>query len=165
MGLDFFICDADNYSEWEAGYSAIVYNKKDNMHTMWISFTTPYTDSWYLVYSNKDGSSTVSFDLGVDINDDNSPYYSSSTYDETGYAKVLEPDEYFALHGYFQKGTVLSGHFSTFFSNDGLNFLSVTRPTTTRGNLEAMQPSSIAKTVITLQLLTLSQFLLQGTGT
>lgn len=122
QGLDFFICDSANLTLWEASSPATVYNSETNMHTLGFTFTIPYDDDWYCVFSNYDGVSTVTADIGVDVNGDNTPYYSSSTYDETGYGIVLEDEEHYYLTGTFDAGTVIDGSFSTFFPTDGLDF-------------------------------------------
>jgi hypothetical protein len=122
QGLDFFICDSANLAIWEGGLSATVYELETNMHTLGFSFTVPYGSDWYCVFSNFDGISTVTADIGVDVNGDNTPYYSSSTYDYSGYGIVLENEEHHAVSHYFDAGTTIDGAFSTFFPTDGVDF-------------------------------------------
>ncbi|MHA1863264.1 MAG: hypothetical protein ACTSWA_05805, partial [Candidatus Thorarchaeota archaeon] len=122
QGLKFFICDVTNWLIWDSGSSATVYELETNMHTMGFSFIIPYSDTWYMVFSNDEGSTPVTVDIGVDINDDNIPYYDPSSYTETGYGIVLEDDEYYIVYDTFAAGTDIDGHFSTFFSTDGLDF-------------------------------------------
>ncbi|MHA1781329.1 MAG: hypothetical protein ACTSYL_10775, partial [Candidatus Thorarchaeota archaeon] len=89
---------------------------------MWFSLTIPYSDTWVLVFSNLDGYTTIYFDVGLDLNDDNEPFYSLSDYDDIVYAQILEPGQYYALHGNFDQNTVLTGQFSTYFTTDGIEF-------------------------------------------
>lgn len=121
QGLDFFIANSTGYSSWSTGGSADVYEQGNNMHGYYWSLAVPYTDTWYLVFYNDD-TETITFDAGVDINDDNTPYYAASSYDYTVYGEILENDEYLTLSGNMDAGTVVSGHFSTFFSTDGVDF-------------------------------------------
>ncbi|MHA1863589.1 MAG: hypothetical protein ACTSWA_07455 [Candidatus Thorarchaeota archaeon] len=121
QGLKFFICDSANLIDWEGGFSATVYELQSDMHTLGFSFTVPNDDTWTCVFSNE-GSTSVTVDIGVDINDDNTPFYSASSYTDTGYGIVLENDEYYYLYDTFQAGTEIDGHFSTFFPTDGLDF-------------------------------------------
>ena len=122
QGLKFFICDASNLLVWEGGFSATVYEIETDMHTLGFTFTVPYSDTWTCVFSNDEGSTTVTVDIGVDVNGDNIPYYAPSSYTETGYGIVLEDDEYYIVYDTFAAGTDIDGHFSTFFSTDGLDF-------------------------------------------
>ncbi|MGY5881901.1 MAG: hypothetical protein RTV31_16765 [Candidatus Thorarchaeota archaeon] len=121
-GLDFFICDAANFAIWSGGSSATGYETVLNMHTNGYTFTAPYSDTWYIVHSNVPGSTPVTVDIAIDVNGDNTPVYSSSDYTYTRYGIVLEDDEYHFLSYSFSAGTVVGGHFSTFFSTDGLDF-------------------------------------------
>ncbi len=122
QGLEFFICDSANLLLWEGGFSATVYELETDMHTLGFSFTVPHSDTWTCVFSNYEGSTTVTVDIGVDINGDNIPYYAPSSYTDTGYGIVLEDDEYYVVYDSFGAGTDIDGHFSTFFSTDGLDF-------------------------------------------
>lgn len=122
QGLDFFICDAANLALWEGGFSADVYELETDMHTLGFTFTVPHSDVWTCVFSNYDGSTTVTVDIGVDLNGDNIPYYAPSSYSETGYGIVLENEEHYFVSDTFIEGTEIDGHFSTFFSTDGLDF-------------------------------------------
>ncbi len=121
MGLDFFIVAESDYTSWSGGPHTSFYESAENMHTYYWSLTIPYTDTWYLVFFNDD-SETVTFDVGVDINGDNTPFYEPSSYDYTEYGQVLEPDEWWYLSGNLAAGTEISGHFSSFFTTDGIDF-------------------------------------------
>ena len=120
QGLDFFICDAANFTNWDLGFSATGFEVATNMHTNYFSLTVPYSDTWYVVFSNAGGTGWVTFDAAIDLNGDNTPSYSS--YDYYGYGEVLEDDEYLYRSFTLGEGAVIDGHFSTFFSTDGLDF-------------------------------------------
>ena len=120
QGLDFFICDAANFTDWDLGFSATGFEVASNMHTYWFSFTAPYTDTWYVVFDNTGGSLYITFDAFIDEGVDNTPSYSS--YDHSGYGEVLEDDEYLTVSLTLGAGAVIDGHFSTFFTTDGLDF-------------------------------------------
>jgi len=122
QGLKFFICDSTNWVIWDGGGVADVYNLETNMHTLSFTFTVPYADTWHCVYSNDGGSQGVTVDIGIDINDDNTPVYSTPPYEVTGYGHVLEDDEYYYTSAVYNTGTEISGHFSTFFPTDGVDF-------------------------------------------
>lgn len=122
QGLDFFICDQANLDLWEGGYTATVYHLEEDMHTLGYSFTVTSDDTWYCVYSNEGGSSTVTADIGWDKNDDNIPYYDPSSWDLTGYGEVLEPDDYYHISDTYYAGTKIDGWYETFFPTDGVDF-------------------------------------------
>lgn len=122
QGLDFFICNQVNLDTWESVYSAIVYNSESDMHTLGWSFTIPSADTWYCVFSNRDGSTTVGVDIGWDKNSDNIPFYDPSEYDLTGYAEVLEPGEFYHISDTYYAGTEIDGWYETFFPTDGIDF-------------------------------------------
>jgi len=121
-GLDFFICDVGNFTIWDGGGSAVGYEIQSNMHTLGWTFIAPYSDTWYVVHDNTAGVSSITVDIAIDVNGDNTPYYASSTYDYSGYGEVLESDEYYSVSFVLGAGAVIDGHFSTFFSTDGLDF-------------------------------------------
>ena len=121
-GLDFFICDAANFATWDLGGSATGYEIATDMHTYGFSHTVSTSDTWYIVFDNTDGSDAVTVDIAIDVNGDNTPVYSSSDYTYTRYGLVLEDEEYYFLSYTFSAGTVVGGHFSTYFSTDGLDF-------------------------------------------
>ncbi len=50
--IDFFICDAGNYSLWSDGYTATVYKLHENIVSYGSHFVYPYSDDWYFVFSN-----------------------------------------------------------------------------------------------------------------
>ncbi|MHA1929374.1 MAG: Ig-like domain-containing protein [Candidatus Thorarchaeota archaeon] len=58
-GVDFFICDDDNYNLWAGGFSAYVYNLVTDSAGLDWSFEVPYTDTWHFVYSNLDSFNQV----------------------------------------------------------------------------------------------------------
>ncbi|TXT53834.1 MAG: exported protein of unknown function [Candidatus Thorarchaeota archaeon] len=122
QGLDFFIADDYNMGEWEAGRSASVYELSEGIHTMGISFTVQTTNTWHIVFSNAEGSTTVTVDIGVDLDDDNSPYYNPSNWDYTRYGETLETDEWWYTSFNLDAGDEIDGHFSTWFSSDGIYF-------------------------------------------
>ena len=119
--LRFFICNASDYAIWAGGGTIYPYNLQQDVHTLSWSFDVPYSDTWYLVFANY-ASTSLYVDIGIDVNGDNTPRYSSTTYDETDYGVVLEAGAYYTLSGTIDAGTKISGHFSTFFTTDGLDF-------------------------------------------
>jgi hypothetical protein len=92
------------------------------MHTLGFSFTAPYAGTWFCVFSNDEGLQGVTVDVGIDINGDNTPSYSTPPYEVTEYSQVLEGDEYHYTSAIYNTGTEISGHFSTFFPTDGVDF-------------------------------------------
>jgi hypothetical protein len=122
QGIDFFICDQTNYDLWVGSATAYVYNLEEDMHTLGFSFTVSASGTWYIMFSNEAGSTSVTLDMGVDVNGDGTPYYSSAIYDITRYGEVLENDEYYYVTNTYEAGTTISGHFSTFFPSDGVDF-------------------------------------------
>ncbi|MBE0526629.1 MAG: hypothetical protein IH631_06775 [Candidatus Thorarchaeota archaeon] len=122
MGLDFFICDAANFTQWVSNGTGTGYEINTDMHTLGFEWTVTYDDTWYIVLSNVGGSSNVWVDYAIDINGDNTPFYDTSTYDYTGYGDFLETDDYTYLSLSLVEGAVIDGHFSTFFATDELDF-------------------------------------------
>lgn len=122
MGLDFFICDAANFTQWVSTGTGTGFEYNTNMHTLGFEWTVTYDDTWYIVLSNVGGSQNVWVDYAIDINGDNTPFYETSTYDYTGYGEVVEVDEHSYVSLNLLEGAVIDGHFSTFFATDGLDF-------------------------------------------
>lgn len=54
VGIDFFICDQENYDLWTGGQTASVYELSYNVGSKDWEFIAPYTDRWYLMYDNTD---------------------------------------------------------------------------------------------------------------
>lgn len=122
QGLKFFICDPINAALWEEGSVAEVYNLETNMHTLSFSFSAPSAGTWLCFFSNDEGSQGVTVDVGIDINGDNTPSYSTPPYEVAVYGNVLENDEYYYTSAIYNTGTEVTGHFSTFFPTDGVDF-------------------------------------------
>ncbi len=119
QGLDFFICDSANLALWEASNPATIYQWHDNYHYLGFEFTVTSDDTWYTVFSNREGSSTVTADIGMDLNGDSTPSYTG--YDHIEYGITIEPDGYYALYDYYGTGSTISGDVSTWFSTDGID--------------------------------------------
>ncbi len=119
--IDFFICDEANKDLWESTGSASVYELLENWYIASFDFSIPYDDTWYAIFSNRDGSSSVTLDIGADENGDGSPYYDPGSYDDTEYKIVLYPNHYWHSWATFTTGSTLSGHVSTWFSTDGVD--------------------------------------------
>lgn len=120
-GIDFLICDDTNYDLYSAGQSANVYSLKQNMHYASYSFTLPYDDDWYVVFSNRDGSSSVTVDMALDRDGDNSPYFSSLIWDDVVNGEVLENDQWYYFSLTCVEGTTIDVSFKTWFSSDGVD--------------------------------------------
>ena len=73
MGLDFFICDASNYDDFDNnGYTATEYSTETEMHLATIdTFTVPATGIWYLVFYNNGQTDTITYSYGVEIDNTN----------------------------------------------------------------------------------------------
>ncbi|MFX0091070.1 MAG: hypothetical protein ACFFBD_04840 [Candidatus Hodarchaeota archaeon] len=118
--IDFFIADETNYNLYAQGSAAWVYSLKEDCHAAGFSGTIPYTATWHIMFSNRDGSSSVTVDMAVDYGTDYTPYYSGVFWDATANGLVLEPNEWFYCYTYCGTGSTLDASFKTYFSTDGL---------------------------------------------
>ncbi len=119
--VDFFICNQYNYDVWSANGTPSVYQQSLDVHVKQFSFTIPSADTWYAVFSNVGGSSTVTIDVAADKNADNSPRYDAEMYNTVVYGEVLDPDWHYYVYDVYDAGTTLYGHVSTWFSTDGVD--------------------------------------------
>ena len=58
--IEFFICDADNYTKWIRNESASFFEHKEETSGQSFNFTIPYNSTWYIVFSNTQSTSGVS---------------------------------------------------------------------------------------------------------
>ncbi|MHA1638326.1 MAG: hypothetical protein ACTSUO_00995 [Candidatus Thorarchaeota archaeon] len=119
MLLDFFICDYANLLIFDGGGNPTTYLSLDDVHSYAFTYTITSTMTWYFVFSNVD-SSGVYVDVAIDVNGDNRPYYSG--YDTELNDQLLENDEWYYVWYELGAGSEISGHFSTYFTTDGVDF-------------------------------------------
>ncbi len=50
--IEFFICDADNYTRWGRYQSVILHEHSEGTTGQTFNFTIPYNSTWYVVFSN-----------------------------------------------------------------------------------------------------------------
>ena len=122
QGLDFFICDQENFDLWTGGNSAYVHDLVENYHYLWDIFTAPSTERWYIIFYNSDISTSVTVDLLIDI-EENIPIKNSEDHTDVGNFLTLESEEYYAVKlESLEKGTSITVEFETYFSTDGIDF-------------------------------------------
>lgn len=51
-GIDFFICDQENFDLWTSGYTASVYERHPSAGSADWEFVIPSTGTWYVMYDN-----------------------------------------------------------------------------------------------------------------
>lgn len=51
-GIDFFLCDDDNFDLWTSGHTASVYVRHPSTGGADWEFIVPYSDTWYKMYDN-----------------------------------------------------------------------------------------------------------------
>ncbi len=56
-GLEFFICDDDNYDNWRDGLAATLYEHRESMTTVSLTYDVPRLDDWRIVFNNEDDES------------------------------------------------------------------------------------------------------------
>ena len=52
--VDFYICDSSEYTKMVDGQSYYAYDIHENVGSLSTSFTVPYDDTWYIIFSNDD---------------------------------------------------------------------------------------------------------------
>lgn len=68
QGLDFFICDQENFDQWDAGNSATGFSIETDMHQTSIDeFTIPTAGVWYCVFVADGEVDTLTFSFGIDV--------------------------------------------------------------------------------------------------
>ncbi len=50
--VEFFICDADNYTRWINNENVLLYEHSEVTTGQTFNFTIPYTSTWYVIFSN-----------------------------------------------------------------------------------------------------------------
>lgn len=50
--IEFFICDAENYTRWDRKQIAFLYEHESETTGQIFNFTIPYDSEWYVVFSN-----------------------------------------------------------------------------------------------------------------
>ncbi|MFW9967263.1 MAG: hypothetical protein ACFFEA_08930 [Candidatus Thorarchaeota archaeon] len=50
--IDFFICDAGNYSKWIENQATILYEHQEQVATHAFNLTIPHDGVWYVIFSN-----------------------------------------------------------------------------------------------------------------
>jgi hypothetical protein len=63
-GIDFFICDQENWDLWDTGHTASVYQKHDNWGSLTWDFTVPEAGTWHVVFDNMDSLFTSKHIVG-----------------------------------------------------------------------------------------------------
>lgn len=122
QGIDFFICNQENFDLWEGGFTSYGYNIKEDIHSSWDSFLAPSADTWYIILINREYFSSVKVDLYID-DGTNTPYKFSASHTMVGNHQILESDEYLTVNlDALKRGTSITVNFETYFSTDGIDF-------------------------------------------
>lgn len=50
--IEFFICDADNYTKWRNSESGLLYEHSEETTSQTFNFTIPHDSTWYVVFLN-----------------------------------------------------------------------------------------------------------------
>jgi hypothetical protein len=61
-GIEFFICDADNYVRWKRHESVSLYEHNEASSSMTFNFTVPHEATWYVVFSNVESQNLNNLD-------------------------------------------------------------------------------------------------------
>jgi len=60
--IEFFICDAGNYTRWQRHESAVLHEHSVETTGQMFNFTVPYTSIWYAVFSNVQSQDVTNLD-------------------------------------------------------------------------------------------------------
>jgi hypothetical protein len=63
--IEFFICDADNYTKWKRDESVFLYEHSEETTGITFNFTIPYDSEWYVIFSNAQSPSRTSLDAEI----------------------------------------------------------------------------------------------------
>jgi hypothetical protein len=63
--IEFFICDADNYTRWKRQESVFLFEHSEQTTGQIFNFTVPYDSTWYVVFSNVQAQSVISLDADL----------------------------------------------------------------------------------------------------
>jgi hypothetical protein len=64
-GIEFFICDAENYAQWVRNESAILYEHNDETTDYGFNFTIPHNSTWYVVFANVQSNTIISLEADL----------------------------------------------------------------------------------------------------
>jgi hypothetical protein len=103
VGIDFFICDQDNFDLWTRGYTASVYQISYNVGSLDWEFIVPYDDTWYKMYDNTDNLFYQAHVVGTHRIDNTAPTVihnldDGETYSGTKGIVISASDEGFGLY-------------------------------------------------------------------
>lgn len=60
--IEFFICDADNYTRWQRQESVSLFEHSVETTGQMFNFTIPYDSIWYVVFSNVQSQDVISLE-------------------------------------------------------------------------------------------------------
>jgi hypothetical protein len=63
--IEFFICDADNYTKWRKEESVFLYEYREEATGQTFNFTIPYDSEWYVIFSNVQSKSDTSLEAEI----------------------------------------------------------------------------------------------------
>jgi len=103
IGIDFFICDQDNFDLWTSGHIAYVYEISYNVGSLDWEFMAPHDDTWYKMYDNTDNIFTQAHVIGAHRLDTTAPTITHNlddgdTYSGTKDIIISATDEGFGLY-------------------------------------------------------------------
>ena len=73
--IEFFICDASNYTRWIRNESVISFEHSETTSGQLFNFTIPYDSIWYIVFSNIHPTSIVSLEAELFYIDESGTTY------------------------------------------------------------------------------------------
>jgi hypothetical protein len=103
IGIDFFICDQENFDLWTGSQASTAYEISNNVGSKDWTFIAPYTDTWYVVFDNTDNFNQAHV-VGTNRYDVTAPTVSwnlaeGHTYSGTIDISVTASDEGFGVDG------------------------------------------------------------------
>ena len=63
--IEFFICDADNYTRWKRHESVVLHEHSEETTNQMFNFTIPHNSTWYVVFSNVQSQSVISLEANL----------------------------------------------------------------------------------------------------
>jgi len=87
--IEFFICDANNYTRWTRNESVISFEHSEATSVQLFNFTIPYDSTWYVIFSNIHPTSIVSLEVELFYIDGSGTTYTQVSW--TAQSTIITP--------------------------------------------------------------------------
>ncbi len=128
--IDFFFLDVANYNKWQQNiqnFTSIVNYLR--FHSKRIDFTTREAINYFLILSNRDGTSKITLDFLVDFDSNSIPYFEEDVNRLVGNGIILEIGDDLLISNEYETGDKVIIEFECYFPFDELLMMFINKTT------------------------------------